>query len=673
IPIENSPAKFDLNLLLTETDTGLLGSWEYCLDLFDEITIERMARHFTRLLTAIVENVSQPLWQLPLLSESECQQLLIEWNDTTVDYPNDKCVHQLFEEQVQRTPDATAVLFESERLTYQQLNARANQLAHYLRRQGVGPESLVGICLERSIEMVVALLGILKAGAAYVPLDPAYPQERQVFMLADTNTSVLLTQQNLLASLSPGRAKMLCLDADWPLITANYTENGYHSVAATNLAYVIYTSGSTGKPKGVAMTQGALLNLICWQMRVAPIKLGERVLQFTSLSFDVSFQEIFSTLCAGGTLVLIKEETRRDSLALLKFLEGYSIEKLFLPFVALQNLAEAAKNQSGISLCLRDVITAGERLQITPSIYNWFASMRNCLLHNHYGPSESHAATAFILSDAPIDWPTLPPIGKPIFNTEIYILDLALQPVPVGVAGELYIGGTGLARGYLNRSELTAERFIPNPYSAEAGARLYCTGDLARYIPDGNIEYLGRIDQQVKVRGYRIELGEIETTLREYRGICESAVVVQDQSPSDKRLIAYFVANRDSEINIGELQAFLKEKLPEYMLPSALVLLDRLPLTPNGKVDQRALPAPQMADIISSESYLAPRSPIEEILIEIWTSVLKVDQIGVNDNFFELGGHSLLATQLMSRVRDTFRIEIALRNLFECPTVAGLA
>jgi amino acid adenylation domain-containing protein len=637
-----------------------------------------------------VANSEQQLDGEQCLTDIEKHKLLVEWNNTYRDYPQDKCIHELFEATVERTPLSVAVVFEGEQLTYRELNARANQVAHYLQGLGVGPEVLVGICVERSLEMVVGVLGILKAGGAYVPLDPAYPSERLTFMLEDTQTSVLLTQARLVESLPPHSSRVVCLDTDWEVIARHSQSNPVSQVTTNNLAYVIYTSGSTGRPKGVAMSHRPLCNLLFWQLESSTVSTGAKTLQFAPLSFDVSFQEIFSTWCSGGTLVLISEELRRDAVVLLHFLSEKAIERLFLPFVALQLLAEVADGQQAVPTSLREIITAGEQLKITRQIANWFTKLKSCTLHNHYGPSESHVVTAFTLTGSPSDWPALPPIGRPIANTQIYLLSAQLQPVPVGVPGELYIGGIALARGYLNRPDLTDERFIPNPFSDKPGERLYKTGDLACYLPDGNIEFLGRSDHQVKIRGFRIELGEIEAALWQHPSVREAAVMAREDVPGDKRLVAYVVHNpqdqglqeqaADLQVEqvslaqklIPHLRSFLQEKLPDYMVPSVFVMLDALPLTPNGKVDRRALPEPEFRPELSL-TFVAPRTPIEEMLASTWACVLGIEQVGVHENFFELGGHSLLATQVISRVRDTISIELPLRSLFEAPTIAELA
>ncbi|MEH2088950.1 amino acid adenylation domain-containing protein [Nostoc sp.] len=665
---EKTTAKFDLTLFIKNTPSGLIAIWQYNTDLFDPSTIERMAGHFVTLLESIVTNPQQQISQLPLLTQVEQQQLLV-WNNTQVDYPRDKSIHQLFEEQVRRTPDAVVVEFGNQQLTYHQLNCRANQLAHYLKSLGVKADVLVGLCVERSLEMVVGLLGILKAGGAYLPLDPEYPTERLSFMLEDAQVSVLLIQQSLVDRLPQHQAKLVCLDTDAQLISQCSQDNLISGVQANNLAYIIYTSGSTGQPKGIAMNQLALGNLILWHRENLRISRRAKTLQFAPISFDVSFQEIFSTWCSGGTLLLITEELRRDAVALLGFIQEKAVERLFVPFVALQQLAEVAVDSKLVTTHLREIITAGEQLQITPAISQWLCKLTDCTLHNHYGPSESHVATSFTLTNSVETWPLLPPIGQPIANTQIYILDKYLQPVPIGVPGELHIGGVGLTKGYFNRPELTQEKFISNPFN---NSKLYKTGDLARYLPDGNIEYLGRIDNQVKIRGFRIELGEVEAVLSQHSDVQASCVIAREDTPGDKRLVAYVVAHQNSTPTTSKLRQFLKAKLPEYMVPNAFVILGSLPITPSGKLDRRALPAPDLYSDCT-DKYVAPRTPIEELLAQIWVQVLKLEFVGIHDNFFELGGHSLLATQLVSRIRNIFKVELPLRELFARATVAELA
>ncbi len=674
-PVEKNTAQFDLTLFLltSKNDEGLRCEWEYNTDLFDSETISRMAANFEVLLTGILANPQQAICDLPLLTAAQKQQLLVESNNTQIDYPQDKCLPQLFEEQVERTPDAVAVVFDEQKLTYRELNNRANQLAHYLRKLGVQADVGVGICVERSLEMVVGLLGILKSGAAYVPLDPAYPKDRLSFMLQNSQATVLVTTKNLVTELPEHETTVVCLDSNWSDISQESEENLVNEVKPENLAYVIHTSGSTGLPKGVAMTQIALCNLILWQLENTKVLAEGKTLQFSPISFDVSFQEMFSTWCSGGTLVLIAEELRRDPLALIKLLNKQAVERLFLPFVALQQLAEVAVTAKLFPKHLREVITAGEQLQITPAIKEFFTQVSNCTLHNHYGPSESHVVTTFTLDGSVENWPALPSIGRPIANTQIYILDSRMQPVPIGVSGELYIGGDCLARGYLNRDDLTAARFIRDPFSNDPNARLYKTGDLCRYLSDGNIEYLGRIDNQVKVRGFRIELGEIEALLSQHPAIAQTTIIVREDIPGDKRLVAYFVPNQEPAPTSSELRHFLQQKLPDYMLPSAFVMLKSLPLTPSGKVDRRALPALDNIRESSEATFVAPREELEVRLTEIWEQVLNVRPIGIKDNFFELGGHSLLAVRLFAEIEKMSGQKLPLATLFQSQTIADLA
>ncbi len=666
---EQRGAPYDLCVEMIEVGNELNVRWNYNSDLFNSETIDRMARHYLNLLEGIVANPETPIFKLPLLTETERHQLLVEWNNTQIDYRKDKCIHQLFEEQVEKTPDAVAVVFEGEELTYRELNSRANQLARYLQKLGIKPESLVGICVERSLEMMVGLLGILKAGGAYVPIDPTYPMERIAYMLENSQASIRLTQKNLVAGLPENQGQIICLDADWNLVSQESDLNPNSTTSEENLAYVIYTSGSTGKPKGVAMKHLALSNLILWQCSNTTVSTRAKTLQFAPISFDVSFQEIFSTWCGGGTLVLISEKVRRDPVALLSLLREKQIERLFLPFVALQQLAQTAQTLGLIPKSLREVITAGEQLQITRAIAYFFSKLKDCSFHNQYGPSETHVVTAFTLTGSTNNWSALPPIGRPIANTQIYILDKFAQPVPLGIPGELYIGGVSLALGYLNRPELTEQKFIPNPFDK---SKLYKTGDLARYLPDGNIEYLGRIDNQVKIRGFRIELGEIEALLAQHSNVRAVVVIAREDIPGDKRLVAYLTTN-EAKTTISDLRFFLKTKLPEYMIPAAFVFLESIPLTPNGKVNRRALPLPDTSSFPRESSFVAPRDSVELQLAQIWSEVLGISPIGINENFIELGGHSLLATKIIGLVGDRFQVELSLNSLFKYPTVAELA
>ncbi|HEB87640.1 MAG TPA: amino acid adenylation domain-containing protein, partial [Gammaproteobacteria bacterium] len=673
IAARSNTAKYELSLFMAEKGKELSGLFEYNTDLFDETTIRRMAGHFQILVEDLVSSPDQRISTLALLTGAERRQLLADWNSTATDYPQDQCIHQLFEMQVARTPAAVAVVYEDQRLSYAELNAKANQLAHYLRIQGVGPDVLVTICVERSLELVIGVLGILKAGGAYVPLDPGYPKDRLAFMLEDTRAPVMVTQAALAGILPRGKTRVLCLGDDWERIARESDENPVNQTAIDNLLYVIYTSGSTGKPKGVSLSHRSLCNLVRWQTSQPDFMKEARTLQFTSLSFDVSFQEMFTTWCSGGTLVMIAPEIRSDIKRLADYIVDNGIERLFLPFVALHNLAELMDHAQRSATSLKEIITAGEQLRITPAIIGLFTEMGACSLHNHYGPSETHVVTACSLSGNPHSWPALPPIGRPIANTQMYILDRHSCPVPTGVTGELYIGGTALACGYLNRPELTDEKFIPDPFSDSKDARLYKTGDLARYLPDGNIEFLGRIDHQVKIRGFRIELGEIESVLGEHAGIKHTVVVAREDAPGEKRLVAYIVPVQAQAPGVSELRHYLKEKVPDYMIPPAFVMLDALPLTPTGKVDRKALPAPDRQHTTRDEGIVKPRNITEETLVSIWCKLLGLDTVGIHDNFFELGGHSLLSVRLLDKIEKTFGKKLPLAALFQAPTIDALA
>ncbi|MEG5139576.1 MULTISPECIES: non-ribosomal peptide synthetase [unclassified Microcoleus] len=649
---------------------------------FDDNALSRMLGHLQTLLESIAANPQQKISKLSMLTAAEIAQLQA-WNQTEANYPDDKCVHQLFEAQVDRSPDAIAAVFphnSQQQLTYRELNSRSNQLAHYLQELGVGPDVLVAICMERSLEIAIAVLGILKTGAAYVPIDPAYPKERLTFMLADTKTPVILTQSHLVSGLPEHQARTVCLDANWQEIANYSTENPASTVSPDNLTYTIYTSGSTGKPKGVLLPHRALVNLIAWQLQNSTLEDAAKTLQFASLSFDVSFQEMFCTWCAGGTLVFITEEMRRDPRSLLQLIDTEKIQRLFLPFIALQHLAEAADSYQLVPKSLREVVTAGEQLQVNRYIVSFFQQLENCTLHNQYGPSESHVVTAYTLSGPPENWPALPPIGRPVANTEIYLLHMNGEPVPLGVAGELYIGGICLARGYLNRPDLTAEKFIPNPFKYnEVSAiedeedRLYKTGDLARYLPDGNIEYIGRIDGQVKIRGFRIELGEIETALAKHRAVKQAVVLAREDTPGDKRLVAYLAVNSEEQLAIADLRAYLQGQLPDYMVPAIFMTVEAMPKTPSGKIDRRALPAPDSQRQELSQGYAAPQSELEKVLAGIWSKLLKFDRVGIHDNFFEIGGNSLMTLQIALQVRALLQKDLPVVKLFQHPTIAQLA
>ncbi|MEG3973726.1 amino acid adenylation domain-containing protein [Microcoleus sp. herbarium8] len=776
-PVELGTAKFDLGLSMENTACGLVAEWEYSTDLFDESTIVRIARNFQTLLEGIVVNSKQEISELPLLTETERQQLLVEWNNTWSEYPQDKCIHQLFEEQVERTPDAVAVVFEEKQLTYRELNVKANQLAHYLQSLGLKPEVLVGICVERSLEMVIGLLGILKAGGAYVPLDPAYPKDRLAFMVEDSSVPVLLTQEKLLEKLPQNSACVVCLDSEWPKIAVHSKENPSIPVKPKNLAYVIYTSGSTGKPKGVLIQHESLVNYTTVATAEYRIQKCDRILQFSSISFDVSAEEIYTSLTSGATLVL-RTDSMLDSLeGFLQKCKNWEITVMALPTAYWHELT-AFLSQKTVALppSLRLIIIGGEKA-LVDQLKTWLECVgERVRLVNNYGPTEATVgATIYDLSVADTTLKELP-IGRPLGNVQTYILDGNRQPVPIGIPGELHIGGAGLARGYLNRPELTSERFIRNPFSESATERLYKTGDLARYLNDGNIEYLDRIDDQVKIRGFRIELGEIEAVLAKHPNVRSVTAIDREDAPGNKRLVAYLVSNlipervpyhsecqleldgntitiHTQDISTGgvglvgvpaiergksvgvqmqlpgeseprwlsgtvvwsrppqagirfhltpseqaqieqsvdyqldtqdlwktlqrtvtrNLRHYLKQKLPDYMIPSAFVLMKALPLTPNGKIDRRALPAPDNFHNEQEDQFVGPGTPTEAKLAAIWVQVLGLEKVGINDNFFELGGHSLQAVSLVSKLSVEMNLKVSVKLLFEHPTIAKLA
>jgi amino acid adenylation domain-containing protein len=668
-PLQNDfgTAKFDLTCYMDDRGEHIGGAIEYNVDLFNRQTIERMAGHFQELLTSIVSNPAEHISDLQLLTGEEKRQLLSQWNQTQANYPG-VCAHQLFEEQVARTPDAAAVMFGESRITYRELDASANKLAEHLCSLAVGRGAIVGIFMERSPEMIVAVLGILKAGAACLPLNPSYPSGRLTFMLQDSGAAAVISQQQLAARLPQTKVSTICLDDELQLRVAHRNEAVTTPVGSEDAAYVIYTSGSTGEPKGVVMPHRALVNLAHWHCTTASH--SGRVLQFASLTFDVSFQEIFSTLAAGGTLVLLPDATRIDIAELGKFIQQHQIERFHLPVVVLQKLAEQFCNNPVPLMSVREFMVGGEQLQITQDIIRLFEQLSECTLYNHYGPSETHVITSFSLRPPASAWPALPPLGRPLANTQLYVLDGHLQPVPVGVSGELYLGGDCVAHGYLRRPGLTAERFIPDPFSGWPGARIYKTGDLVRYLPDGNLEFLGRNDFQVKIRGMRIELGEIEVALRAHPLVREAVVTVRTEERNEKTLAAYIVPQSGS-VAAKDLRGYLKELLPEHMVPAYFVMLQEFPLTSSGKINRLALPAPG-EDAAAVLDYVAPDTAVEKVLAGIFAEVLGVARIGALDNFFDLGGHSLMATQVASRIREAFRADLPVRRIFEEPTIRGL-
>ncbi|MEH1936773.1 MAG: amino acid adenylation domain-containing protein [Nostoc sp.] len=657
--VERGTSQFDLTLAVWETKEGLIGSWEYNSDLFEADTIARMTSHFQTLLAAMIANPNQPIGELPLLNQQERHQLLVEWNDTYTPYPDSKCIHQLFEEQVEKTPNAVAVVYEDESLTYQQLNDRANQLAHYLQTLGVGVEVLVGICIERSLLMVVGLLGILKAGGAYVPLDPAYPQERLAFMLEDAQISVLLTQESLVPTLPPHRARVVCLDSDRASFST-IAENLLHKVTTDNLAYVIYTSGSTGKPKGVQIEHRGLLNLVFWHQQAFAVSSLDRVTQIAGVAFDACGWEIWPYLTAGASIHFPNDETRLYPEQLRDWLLSKAITISFLP----TPMAEKVLSLNWpANAALRTLLTGGDQLHQYPLTSHPFEVV------NNYGPTENTVVTTS--ATVPVrEQAYLPPaIGRPIANTQVYVLDSLLQPVPIGVTGELYISGESLARGYLHRPDLTAERFICNPFAPESG-RLYRTGDLVRYQADGNIEFLGRIDNQVKIRGFRIELSEIEAILTQHPQVRDAVAIAREDKPGVKSLAAYIIPELTQPTS-NELRLFLKSKLPSYMVPASFTVLEVLPITPNGKVDRRALPVPEF-EFDESTGFVSPRTHTQEVLAKIWRDVLVLKQVGIHDNFFELGGDSIISMQIIAKANQA-GLKLTPKQLFQHQTIAELA
>ncbi|NEO76293.1 non-ribosomal peptide synthetase [Moorena sp. SIO4G3] len=659
-PVENLRAKFDLTLMLWEVETpqgiSLQGFWQYNSDLFDSDRITRMVGHFQTLLGGIVSDPEQRIGELPLLTGAERHQLLVEWNDTKGPYPDDQCIHQLFEVQVDKTPNAIAVVYEAQTLTYQELNERANQLAHYLQSLGVTTETLVGICIERSLDMIVGLLGILKAGCAYVPLDPAYPSERKAFMLEDSNVTVLLTQSTLVDGLPNSLLQVICLDRDWSVISQHPQQNPGSDVSSNNLVYIIYTSGSTGIPKGVAIEHRGLLNLIAWHQRAFSVTSVDRATQLAGPAFDASAWEVWPYLTVGASLYIVDEETRLWPEKLRDWLVANAITIAFIPTPLLETML--GLDWSG-ALALRTILTGGDKLHHYPTPSIPFE------LVNNYGPTENTVVTTSGV--VPVrEQNNHPHIGRPIDNCCVYILDRHLQPLPIGVWGELYVGGSSLARGYWNRPDLTLERFIHHPL-IHAG-RLYKTGDLVRYLPEGNIEFANRFDTQVKIRGFRIELSEIEVVITQHPLVRDVVVLLREDRPGVKYLAAYVVPKQDYP-KPEDLQQFIKEKLPSYMVPASFTILEAFPITPNGKVDRKALPLPALE---SNSASSEPRTANEAILVKIWQDVLGLRQVGIYDNFFALGGESIIAMQIITRANQA-GLKLTPKQLFGHQTIAELA
>lgn len=684
--IDQKVAVFDLTLDITENGEKLSGEFEYNRDLFDPATIERMIGHYQSLLEGIVANPAQPIATLPILTEAERHKLLIEWNNTSEqgyhppangpyalpDYHPEICFHELVEAQAACTPDAVALVYEDQQLTYHEFNRRANQLAHHLQKMGVGPEVLVGICMERSLEMIVALFAILKAGGAYLPLDPSYPKERLAFMLQDSEAALLLTQERLEPSASEGAheagPEVICVDSAWQKIkiAEESDQNPLSAVTADNLAYIIYTSGSTGKPKGVLIRHRGVCSMAEAEARTLGVGVESRVLQFASLSFDGSVFEIAMTLPVGATLCLGQKE---------KLMSGQVLREQAITVATLPPSLWACLSSEDYPT-LQTVLSIGEAC--TASVVAEWAPGRR--FFNPYGPTET---TCYVTIAECVPDGKKPTIGRPILNAQIYILDQQMQPVPIGVPGELYIGAIGIARGYKGRPALTAEKFIPNPFSDEANARLYKTGDLVCYLPDGNIDFLGRIDHQVQMAGVRVELGGIEALLDQHPDVQETVVLAREDSPGDKRLVAYVIPHVGamahlpegvhSEIDSNELRRYLSQKVPNHMVPSIFLFLDKMPRTPNGKVDRQALPPPNGHRKGPIGPVVIPQTKAEQLIADVWQETLKIEKVGIHDNFFDLGGYSLLMIQIHKRLQDLFGPELSIVEMFGSPTIHSLA
>lgn len=676
MPAESGTEQFDLFLSFDETSEGLEGLWSYNLDLFEASTIARLLKQYERLLASAIENPDLRVSDLPILSNEERRCILVDWNDTRAEYPADSCIHQLFERQVALTPQGVALQWENKQWSYDDLNCRANRLAHYLIKLSVGREVRVAIFMDRSLEMIVGLLAVLKAGGVYVPIDPDLPRDRVTFILQDSEAAIVLTQKRFVAQLASNNVSMICLDSEGWRFTRESKEKPGVTTSCENLAYIIYTSGSTGFPKGVMIEHRSLVNLATAAIVRYGIKSSDRVLQFASISFDTAAEEIYSTLACGATLILRTDSMIDSRMTFLDRCREWGITVLDLPTSYWHELTEKiATEHLRLPEALRLVIVGGEKA-LSERIADWARHVDGRVeLMNGYGPTETTVTATVVepLEDNQASEINRSSIGRPLQNVEAYILDPYLEPVPIGVSGELYIGGLGVARGYIKRPSLTAEMFIPNPFCEDGGSRLYKTGDLAQYKSDGTIDFLGRKDNQVKLRGFRIELGEIEESLIQMPNIKDAVVLLREDTPGLKRLVGYIVPRNKSVPSYEELRSFLKQKLPDFMIPSAFVPLDELPHSPTGKIDRRSLPAPENVRLEFEREFVPAQTPLEIILAQLWCYVLGVERIGVHDNFFEFGGHSLLATRLMSRLRKMFQMDLPLRKIFEIPTISAFA
>lgn len=665
--VDSGISKFDLCLELDDQPSGLVGRFKYSTDLFEPATVARMAGHLTTLLEGIVANPGKAISSLPMLTEQERQQVCVAWNENGAQYPADVCLHQLVTTQAERTPEALASVAGDRQLTYRELDLRSNQLAAYLQKRGIGPEIPVGLYLEPSCEMVVGILGVLKAGGVCVPLDPSYPAERLAHVLSDTGLGMLLSQECLRSKLPPSTAEILCLDSDWAEVDRESSDPIPSQCTPQNLAYVIYTSGSTGKPKGVQITHGNLVHSTYARSLYYGAQPGGRFLLLSSFSFDSSLVGIFGSLCKGDTLVLTPGPVQSNLPGLAQLVSQNRISHLLCVPSLYSLLLEQAK--PGQLASLKAAIVAGESCPVE-LVERHYDALPQATLFNEYGPTEGSVWSTVYKCEPATDREVLP-IGRPIPNVKVYVLDPHLNPLPIGARGELHIGGPGVVRGYLHRPTETAERFIADPFSDVAGARLYKTGDLVRYLPDGNLELLGRLDHQVKIRGFRIELEEIENVISQYPGIALAVVAPHQEGAAEPTLIGYVVPVVASEFDPEKLRGFLSQKLPSAMIPSVFVVLESLPLTPNGKVDRHALPASPRT--VLATRVVQPSNDVESDLVEIWEGIFDRQGIGVTDNFFDLGGHSLLVAKLLLRIEQRFEKRLSLAHVFHAPTIRQLA
>nr|AHZ46177.1 NRPS [uncultured bacterium 14-4D] len=673
VGVDTQSSMFDLTLSMDEHDQGLRAVFEYNTDLFDRETIERLASHYQRILEAVVADTECPVSRLPLMGDDERQRVLVEWNDTYRDYPRERCIHELFEEQVERTPDAVALECEGQRLTYAELNRRANRLAHHLGERGIEPGAPVGLCVERSLDMVVSLMGVLKAGGAYVPLDPSYPAERLALMMRSAGLAALLTQRALDIRAPAEETQVVYLEeCTWSGADIVSERNPGLEVASTSAAYIIYTSGSTGLPKGVAGTHRGAVNRFAWMWHAYPFSADEVCCQKTSLGFVDSVWEVFGPLLQSVPSVIIKDESVKDPKQLIRILAAHRVTRIVLVPSLLSALLDAENDLAARLPRLRLWVCSGETLPVS-MCRRFQEAVPGAVLLNLYGSSEVAGDVTCFNTEELDEGVGAVPIGRPIANTRIYVCDTAGQPMPIGIAGELCVGGDGVANGYWCQAELTAERFIEDPYSAESDARLYRMGDLARWRTDGSLDYLGRKDRQVKIRGFRVELGDVEAMLANHPSVDECAVALWGKKTDERGLVAYVVPRAYPGPSAHELRQYLEAKLPHYMVPFAFVALEAFPLTPSGKIDRQNLPPPDGQHIEREQSYVAPRSSIEEQIVAIWAELLVRDPIGVYDDFFSLGGHSLLAARVMNRITERFGVDLPLLTLFEQRTVSGLS